>query len=111
MASKPIMPITPIFDELQEAAIENGYAVRVEVDGIAISARSNPYDGQAAIAVHDTSSGLALSFLAIETDRIDLTARILVAGVRAERQILEALNRTPPEVCRDRDPAPSPRRN
>ena len=104
-------PITPIFDEMQEAAIDNGYAVRVEVDGIEIRARSNPYDGQTAITVQDTASGLALRFGAIEADKIEVIARILVAGVRAERQTLAAPNRARSEPGHRRHRTPLPRRD
>ena len=78
-------PIRPVFDEMQEAAIENGYRMRREIEGVVIATNFDRAAGCAAMSVRDTLSGLQFQVIDIDSNRIEQVARIIVTGVCAER--------------------------
>ena len=76
-------PLTPIFGELEQAAIENGYWGRAELEGIEIAASFSPYNGTT-MKFRDTAGSLSFQFSGIDGDQIEQVARVVVAGIRAE---------------------------
>jgi len=101
-------PLTPIFDELQQTAIENGYWGRAELDGVEITASFSPYRGGTTMKFRDTAGSLSFQFSGIDGDQIEQVARIIVAGIRAENPISEGhdLNQ---DAALDRCPEPQAR--
>jgi len=76
-------PVTPIFGELEQTAIENGYWGRAELEGVEIAASFSPYNGTT-MKFRDTAGSLSFQFSGIDGDQVEQVARVVVAGIRAE---------------------------
>ena len=102
--------LTPIFDELQQTAIENGHWGRAKRDGVEITASFSPYRGGTTMKFHDTAGGPRFQFSGIDGDQIEQVARIIVAGIRAEYPILDGRNQSRDAAQNRRDQAPTRQR-
>lgn len=97
--------LTPIFDELQQTAIENGHWGRAKRDGVEITASFSPYRGGTTMKFDDTAGSLSFQFSGIDGDQIEQVARIIIAGIRAENRVPDGRDQSRDAAHNRRDQA------